>query len=35
MHASDCTECGHCDARCPFGVAQSDHMAEIAAYFGQ
>lgn len=33
-HASDCLGCGHCDARCPFGVAQSERMKEIAAYFG-
>lgn len=33
-HASDCTECGHCDSRCPFGVTQSERMQEIAAYFG-
>lgn len=32
-HASDCVHCGHCDRRCPFGVRQSDRMAEIAAYF--
>lgn len=32
-HASDCTGCGHCDARCPFGVTQSERMQEIAAYF--
>lgn len=35
MHASDCTSCGHCDSRCPFGVAQSDRMQEIAEYFGE
>ena len=33
-HASDCAGCGHCDSRCPFGVAQSARMQEIAAYFG-
>lgn len=33
-HASDCLGCGHCDARCPFDVAQSERMKEIAAYFG-
>ena len=32
-HAGDCVACGHCDARCPFGVPQSARMAEIAAYF--
>lgn len=35
MHASDCTSCGHCDSRCPFGVAQSDRMQEIVEYFGE
>lgn len=34
-HASNCVHCGHCDARCPFGVAQSTRMEEIAAYFGE
>ena len=34
VHASDCVGCGHCDSRCPFGVAQSARMQEIAAYFG-
>lgn len=34
-HASDCTGCGHCDKRCPFGVNQSARMQEIAAYFGE
>lgn len=34
-HASKCVECGHCDARCPFGVAQGARMGEIAAYFGE
>ncbi len=33
-HASDCVQCGHCDARCPFHVAQSNRMTEISAYFG-
>ncbi|HJB13092.1 MAG TPA: aldo/keto reductase [Candidatus Oscillibacter excrementigallinarum] len=33
-HASDCVGCGHCDRRCPFHVAQSDRMRDIAAYFG-
>ena len=31
--ASDCVSCGHCDSRCPFHVAQSQRMQEIAAYF--
>ena len=34
-HASDCISCGHCDRRCPFHVAQSDRMKEIAEYFGR
>ncbi len=33
-HAGDCVQCGHCDRRCPFHVAQSQRMTEIAAYFG-
>ena len=33
-HAGECIGCGHCDRRCPFGVAQSERMAQIAAYFG-
>ena len=32
--ASVCVSCGHCDKRCPFHVAQSERMKEIAAYFG-
>lgn len=32
--AGDCIRCGHCDKRCPFRVAQSHRMEEIAAYFG-
>ena len=31
--AGDCIACGHCDSRCPFGVAQQARMQEIAAYF--
>ena len=34
-HAGDCIGCCHCDARCPFGVRQSERMKEIAAYFGE
>ena len=34
-HASDCVQCGHCDARCPFGCNQSARMLEIADYFGE
>ncbi|MBQ1305788.1 MAG: aldo/keto reductase [Erysipelotrichales bacterium] len=32
--AKDCVGCGHCDSRCPFHVAQSERMTEIAEYFG-
>ena len=28
--AGDCVRCGHCDRRCPFRVAQSRRMGEIA-----
>lgn len=33
--AKDCVACGHCDSRCPFGVKQSQRMAEIKEYFGK
>lgn len=33
VKADSCTQCGHCDSRCPFGVAQSRRMQEIAEYF--
>ncbi len=32
--AGDCVQCGHCDSRCPFHVAQSQRMQEIKEYFG-
>jgi predicted aldo/keto reductase-like oxidoreductase len=32
-NAGACIGCGHCDRRCPFGVAQSARMKEIAEYF--
>ncbi len=35
LDASACLQCGHCDSRCPFGVAQSDRMNTIAAYFSE
>lgn len=34
VNANACLQCGHCDRRCPFGVAQGAKMKEIAAYFG-
>lgn len=33
INASACMACGHCDARCPFGVCQSARMKEIETYF--
>lgn len=33
VKADACIGCGHCDRRCPFHVAQSDRMKEIAHYF--
>ena len=33
--ASDCLQCGHCNSRCPFSVAQMARMDEIQAYFGR
>ena len=36
VSAADCLSCGHCDARCPFSVRQSERMKTIAAYmFGK
>ena len=32
--AGDCVGCGHCDARCPFHVRQTERMEKIRAYFG-
>lgn len=32
VNAADCVGCGHCDERCPFGVAQSARMQEIRAF---
>ncbi|MBN1579834.1 MAG: aldo/keto reductase [Anaerolineae bacterium] len=32
-HASDCTQCGACEKRCPFGVRVMDKMAQAAACF--
>ena len=31
--AKDCIQCGHCNTRCPFKVAQMSRMKEIANYF--
>jgi predicted aldo/keto reductase-like oxidoreductase len=32
-NASDCTECGACEERCPFGVKVIEHMRQTAALF--
>jgi len=34
LHAGNCVQCGHCEARCPFHVKQESRMKEIAQYFG-
>ena len=33
--AADCIGCGHCDARCPFRVHQSERMRQIDAFFSK
>lgn len=33
LHAGDCVQCGHCEARCPFHVKQEMRIKEIAQYF--
>lgn len=33
LHADDCIECGHCESRCPFHVAQMTRMKVIDEYF--
>ncbi len=33
--ADACLQCGHCDSRCPFGVAQMRRMQSIAQHFGK
>lgn len=33
IKADACISCGHCNDRCPFGVAQSERMKDIAVYF--
>lgn len=34
-HGSDCTACGSCEERCPFGVQVMDNMRDAARLFGQ
>ena len=34
-HAKECTSCGACMTRCPFGVDVPAHMAEAAKVFGK
>jgi Predicted oxidoreductases of the aldo/keto reductase family len=33
-HASDCSGCGSCESRCPFGVGIRARMSAIAEFFG-
>lgn len=33
-HGSDCTACGSCEERCPFGVKVTDNMRDAARLFG-
>lgn len=33
VQADACLHCGHCESRCPFGVAQESRMKEIDAWF--
>lgn len=35
VKADACLSCGHCNSRCPFGVAQQERMKEITEYFGK
>ncbi len=35
LTAEACLQCGHCDSRCPFQVAQMERMRTIAEYFGK
>lgn len=35
VKADACLSCGHCHARCPFGVEQQKRMKTIAEYFGK
>lgn len=34
VQADACLHCGHCEARCPFGVPQESRMEAISRYFG-
>lgn len=34
-HASDCIECGNCEAACPFGVSVIENMKAAASVFGR
>lgn len=33
VQADACLHCGHCESRCPFGVAQESRMEAISRYF--
>lgn len=35
VKADSCLHCGHCESRCPFGVAQESRMDEINDYFAK
>ena len=35
VHAAACSQCGHCNRRCPFHVDQMARMKEIDAYFSR
>ncbi len=34
-HAGECTSCGACETRCPFGVPIIENMAQAASLFGK
>ena len=34
LHASDCTQCGNCEKRCPFGVGVIEKMKKAKELFG-
>jgi len=35
VQADACLHCGHCESRCPFGVAQEQRMEQIDRYFSE
>ena len=34
-HAGECTSCGACETRCPFGVSIIENMQQAADLFGK